>query len=443
VVILGGGLSGIATAHVLAQAGYRDITVVEREGRLGGLAGSIQQNGHLYPLGYHHILHRDRTLLYFLERLGLGARIEWRRIRMLFEADNRLYDLANPVDFLRFPMSLVDKVRFTRLMLYAFVQKDWERWQNASAADIVDRYGSPGVRRALFEPLTQLKFQLPCAEVSGSWLGARLSYREGSAPLGYIPGTNWTTALCEGLTGLLASDGVRVVTGRTVTALRCEGDQVRCADLDDGMSLTGDLFVSALPVEVMLRLLPAEATDELRSIRYTALLSALCATDQQVTPPFYWLNLTSGRHSACAVFNLSGLNPTIGAPGETCLNFVTHLDRDRPMFRESDEQIWRRYREDFRALFGFELEPKWTRLVRVPMYSPVFRVGYRNPPARSARHGNLFYTGNYRTHPSVASTGTALGSGIATAAAMLAEAGQSSRVVSEVEEFRYPRRIAA
>jgi len=443
VVILGGGLSGMATAHVLAQAGYRDITIVERESRLGGLAGSIEQNGFIYPLGYHHILHRDRTLLYFLERLGLGARVEWRRIRMLFESDNRLYDLAKPLDFLRFPMSLLDKLRFTRLMLYAFMQSDWERWQDASAAEIVDRYGSPGVRRALFEPLTQLKFQLPCAEVSGSWLGARLSYREGSAPLGYIPGTNWTTALCEGLTELLANDGVRVLTGRTVTALDCEDDRVRRANLDDGSSLPGDLFVSALPVEVTLRLLPAETTDELRSIRYTALLSALCATDQRVVPPFYWLNLTSGRHSACAIFNLSALNPTIGAPGETCLNFVTHLYRDRPLFHETDDQIWRRYRDDFRGLFGFELETKWTRLVRVPMYSPVFRVGYRNPPVRSPHHPNLFYTGNYRTHPSVASTGTALASGIVTAGAMLAEAGQQSRVASEVAEFQFPHRIAA
>jgi protoporphyrinogen oxidase len=433
----------MATAHVLAQAGYQEITVVERETRLGGLAGSIEQNGHLYPLGYHHILHRDRTLLYFLEQLGQGERIAWRRIRMLFESGNRLYDLANPIDFLRFPMSFLDKVRFTRLMLHAFGRSDWERWHDASAAEIVDRYGSPGVRRALFEPLTQLKFQLPCSEVSGSWLGTRLSYREGSAPLGYIPGTNWTTVLCEGLSDMLTSDGVRVLSGRTVAALHTEGDQLREAELDDGTRVGGDLFVSALPVEVLLRLVPAEATDELRSIRYTALLSALCATDQQVSPLFYWLNLTSGQHSACAVFNLTGLNPTIGAAGETCLNFVTHLYRDLPMFHESDEQIMTRYRDDFRALFRMDLQTKWTRLVRVPMYSPVFRVGYRNPPVRSARHTNLFYTGNYRTHPSVASTGTALGSGIATAAAILAEVGGQSHVVSDVREFRFPHRIAA
>src|SRR5215213_5331085 len=66
VVVLGGGLAGVATAYALAQAGCRDVTIVERGPRLGGLAGSFERNGHFYPLGYHHILHRDATLLWFL-----------------------------------------------------------------------------------------------------------------------------------------------------------------------------------------------------------------------------------------------------------------------------------------------------------------------------------------------------------------------------------------
>jgi protoporphyrinogen oxidase len=443
VVVLGGGLSGIATAHVLAEAGHARVTVVERETRLGGLAGSFEEDGHFYPLGYHHILHRDRTLLYFLEKLGLGQRVAWRRIRMLFEHGQHLYDLADPRDFLRFPLGVTDKLRFVRLMLWAFFRNDWELWNHASAAAIIDRYGSPEVRRLLFEPLTHLKFQRPCAEVSGSWLGARLAYREGSAPLGYIPGTNWTTDLCQGLTDLLARDGVQTITGRTVVALRADGDRLREAELDDGTRVGGDLFVSALPVEVLLRLVPEQASEALRSIRYTALLSALFATDQRPPREFYWLNLSSGRHAACAIFNLSALNPTIGRPGETCLNFVTHLDRGQALFKQSDAEIVGRYRQDFRDVFGFDLHARWTRLVRVPMYSPVFGVGYQNPPVRSDRYANLYFTGNYRTHPTVASTGTALASGITTAVAMLADAGEMSAVATEVDRFRYPRRVAA
>ena len=118
---------------------------------------------------------------------------------MRFERGGELYELGTPGGFLRFPMRLADKLRFTRLMLTAFARKEWSAWQDRSAAELVDELGGPGVRRALFEDLTRLKFELPCGEVSGAWLGARLHFQEGSAPLGYIPGTNWTKVLCDGL----------------------------------------------------------------------------------------------------------------------------------------------------------------------------------------------------------------------------------------------------
>ena len=44
---------------------------------------------HFYPLGYHHILHRDRVLLYFLDLIGALPDVRWRRIRMLFHLGGR------------------------------------------------------------------------------------------------------------------------------------------------------------------------------------------------------------------------------------------------------------------------------------------------------------------------------------------------------------------
>src|SRR5262249_16534716 len=151
----------------------------------------------------HHVLQRDQTLIFFLDRIGALDRVHWRRIRMLFEADRRLFDLGHPVEFLRFPMSLSDKARFAGLMLRAWGQRDWSDWEGRSAAELLEGWGSPGVREALFEPLTRLKFELPCRAVSAAWMGERLRYREGSLPLGYIPGANWTTVLCEGVTRLV------------------------------------------------------------------------------------------------------------------------------------------------------------------------------------------------------------------------------------------------
>ncbi len=439
-VVLGGGLSGVATAYTLARAGMRRVTLVESGERLGGLAGSFERAGHFYPLGYHHILHRDRTLLYFLERIGALERVRWRRVRMLFHVDGGLHDLGSVAGLLRFPMRALDKARFVRLMLRAFARRDWSDWEGRSAAELVDRWAGPGVREALFEPLTRLKFELSCAEVSAAWLGSRLGFREGASVLGYIPGANWTRVLCDGVTELVRELGVKLRLRAPVKELRTKDGRIAEAVLADGERVSGDLFVSSLPTEVFQLLAPGDQTPHLGSIRYTALLSMVCATRQRFEPDFYWLNVSSPGHAACGIFLLSSLNPTIGAPGESCVNFVTHLrSRHDPRFRLPDDALLDLYRRDLREILGLDLEPLWTNVARVPLYSPIFTTGFQNPPVRSRSFENLWFAGNYRTFPSVASTGTALGSGIVAARAVLDHLGLPTALPGAVRRVRRGR----
>ncbi len=436
VVVLGGGLSGIATAWCLARAGWRNITLIERGPELGGLAGSFEKDGHFYPLGYHHILHRDRALLFFLNEIGALPDVRWRKIRMLFRVAEGLFDLGTPGGFLRFPMALSDKFRFVRLMMKAFNKRDWTDWNNRSAAELIDAWAGPGVRKAIFEKLSRLKFDLPCSEVSGAWLGARLHFREGSAPLGYIPHANWTKVLCEGVARLIRDAGVSVRVRSTVARLHAEDGRIRTAELQDGTRVEGDLFVSTIPTEVFCKLISDE-TPHLRSIQYTGLISVVCATRQKIEPEFYWMNLASLDRAACGIFLLSSLNPTIGRAGDACVNFVTHLQsRDRPLFHLSDDELLAVYKADFRAVFGFELEPFWTNIARVPMYSPVFNRGFQNPAIRSATWRNCYFAGNYRTFPSIVSTGTALASGVETGRAILVDHRQDSDLQERINSFR-------
>ncbi len=436
VVVLGGGLSGLAAAYTLARAGWKHVTVVERGSQLGGLAGTFEADGHFYPLAYHHILHRDQGLLYFLDRIGALPDVRWRKVRMLFRLDGRMYDLADPVDFLRFPMSLTDKLRFVRLMTRCFIKSDWTDWHERSAAELVDEWGGPGVRQAIFDPLARLKFDRPCDEVSGAWLGARLNFREGSAPLGYIPGSNWTKVLCDGVSDLIERASVRVRAGTSVVRLVGDGDSIARVELDDGESLAADLVVSAVPTEVYRELL-GESRPELESIQYTAIVSAIFTTRQTIRPDFYWMNLASLDCNACGIFVLNSLNPTIGGSGETCLNIMSHVrSRKDTFFNQGDEQILAAYRADFRRVFGFEITPVWSKLHRLPMYSPVFFRGYRNPTLRDPRLRNVYLAGNYRTFPSIASTGTALSSGVETGTAMLADHGCTTDLPDAIGRFR-------
>jgi len=427
-VILGGGMAGMASAHALASEGW-ETTVVEAGPVLGGLAGSFQRNGHSFPLGYHHILGRDRTLLRFLDLIGALEHVRWRRIRMLFRVNGRNYDLKHPADFLSFPMRSADKARFAGLMLRAFRKENWDDWHHRSAEALLDEWASPGVRETLFEPLTRIKFDLPCSQVSAAWLGARLNHREGSAPLGYIPGRNWTEVLCTGLAQRLSHLGVRVLTGTKVVRIVESKGAVREVETQSGNRIGGDVFISTFPTEILGQLLPAEDSFGFRDIAYTALTSVICAVPEILEPDFYWMNLFSTEHAASGLFLLNSLNPTLGTLGETYVNFVTHTrSRSLPFFAQrSEEEVVDAYRADFHKVFGKELNASWIQVNRVPMYSPVFVRDYKNPPVRSTSFGNLYFAGNFRTYPSVVSTGTALQSGLEAAETILGVPGAAAR----------------
>lgn len=51
IVVVGGGVSGIYAALTLAERGYTNITVIEKELRVGGKAASFEYNGQKFPLG--------------------------------------------------------------------------------------------------------------------------------------------------------------------------------------------------------------------------------------------------------------------------------------------------------------------------------------------------------------------------------------------------------
>jgi protoporphyrinogen oxidase len=436
--ILGGGLAGMAAAYALASNGWK-VTIIEAAPELGGLAGSFVREGRSFPLGYHHILHRDRTLLYFLDVIGALQYVRWRRIRMLFRVGGESFDLTRPLDFMRYPMRAADKAHFVKLMLRAFRKSDWSDWHDRSAADLVDSWASAGVRETMFEPLTQIKFGLPCSEVSGAWLGARMHHREGSAPLGYIPGRNWTEVLCTGLAYQLDQLGVVARTKTRITRVETSKNTVREVETDAGDRIGGDVFISTMATENLRRMIPDEDSTGIRDITYTALTSVICATTQQlVHPEFYWMNLLGTTHTASGLFMLQSLNPTLGTLGESYLNFVTHShSRAEPFFKQTEEQVVEGYKRDFREVFGEELHARWIQVNRIPMYSPVLVKNFKNPPIASTRFGNLFFAGNYRTFPSVVSTGTAMHSGLEAANAIV-NSPSVLEVLDKAQRFSTP-----
>ena len=58
IVILGGGLCGMAAANVLSK--NHEVTILEKEAYFGGLATSFEIDGRKIPEYYHHVFTHDK-----------------------------------------------------------------------------------------------------------------------------------------------------------------------------------------------------------------------------------------------------------------------------------------------------------------------------------------------------------------------------------------------
>ncbi|MBL8959468.1 MAG: FAD-dependent oxidoreductase, partial [Gemmatimonadetes bacterium] len=124
VIVVGGGMLGLTLALRLRQQGH-DVTVLEGEAAVGGLAAADDIGEVRWDRFYHVILGQDTRLLALLREIGLGDAMRWGRTRTGFYVDGRWYSMSTALDFLRFPpLGLVGKGRLALTILAAARQQD-------------------------------------------------------------------------------------------------------------------------------------------------------------------------------------------------------------------------------------------------------------------------------------------------------------------------------
>ena len=428
-VVIGGGMAGMAAALTLAEHGQR-VTLLEANDHLGGLASSFEHDGRLVPLGYHHILSSDAQLLNFLGRFGLLSRVHWKHLEMGFSIDGNVLGLSSPSGFMRAPLPWRAKIGMAARIATSWLPMKGDE----PASQWLQRVTGPKAIEAFFDPLTQIKFGLPTSALSAAWLRARMAAGEAGCRYGYIPNEDWVSMLVEALRQRMHEAGVTVRLSSPVAELHTteSGSRVRSVELRSGERIRARSFVAAIPPPVLCKLAEACSTPELQAIQYTGVVSTVIATRTHVPLDRYWTNFLRPTYSFGGIFRLDLLNDSLGHPGVKLLNFCTHIApqaKERSMLAWEPATIERQYMADFADRFGVEIEPEWCHTSRIGLYSPVFVHGYTNPPVQHTRLPNVFLAGNHRTFPVLATTGSAMGSGVEAAYAILSSDGANLRAI--------------
>ena len=279
VLVLGGGLAGLAASVRLLQRGL-EVTLLEKRPFLGGRAFSFRdrETGEEVDNGQHVFMGCCTYYVKFLETVGAMDRAYFQpSLRVEVVRNGRTGVLASTPwlgrlhllpSFLRYPhIGLRDKL----LALYGLaVVSLTDRSKHGAALDAencydwLKRHHQP---ERVIDNLWEL-IVLPTLNDSvrdSSADMALMVFQEGllkkphDAALGY-PTVGLTSLNGEPSRRYIEQAGGRLSLGRSAEAIRVEDGRVIGVELSDGRVAEADAYVSALPFDVMLDVLPPEVS---------------------------------------------------------------------------------------------------------------------------------------------------------------------------------------
>jgi squalene-associated FAD-dependent desaturase len=282
VLIIGGGLAGLSSGVALAEAGCR-VQLLESRPHLGGRATSYwlpDPSGEAGTSGSHvdncqHVtLGCCTNLDDFYRRVGATQKIRW--YKRLFFVDLRgrrgviePSPLPPPLhlspSFTLFPLlTWADKNAIARAML--IIARSGGRPVDADGISMLDWLQRHGQTEGAIEYFWQVVLVSALNEelartdahfgVEVFWKGFLSTRRGFEVGIPCVP----LAELYDGCREAITRRGGEVRLRAAVREIRVDGNRVACVRLDDGGELTADFFISAVPHDVLLELLPAEVT---------------------------------------------------------------------------------------------------------------------------------------------------------------------------------------
>ena len=197
IIIIGGGIVGMAAAWEFAKNSNFSVTLVEKQPTLGGMSTWDAIGQFHWDRYYHVLLSRDSETLQLISELGLDDKLFWTTAKSGFFGNNRLVSLSGALDFITFPfLSLFQKVRLVFGILYISMIKDGSKLEKQYVRTWMTKVFGRRVYERIWDPLLRSKLGKGKEETSAVFIwatikrlyGARSDSADKQEKMGHVEG---------------------------------------------------------------------------------------------------------------------------------------------------------------------------------------------------------------------------------------------------------------
>jgi protoporphyrinogen oxidase len=288
VVVLGGGVCGLYGARKLVDSGLQ-VTLLERESVVGGLAAGHERAGNYYDLGTHHLHEFDREIFEDVRAIMGDRLIPTPKLSLIrYGRGYRRY----PLEFFDLLLG-IPPWTLARALVGLIGQQIRNRLRPREALNaedaLIELYGRP-LYEFFFRNFTTRYWGMPPSQLSASFVRSkmpRLSAVDivkkalGRMGIGDPEGAAVDKALAEetlwyartgsrempmALAEYVEGHGGRVITGASVEAIELVGDRVvalRYRSEGQIQRMSCDACISTIPLPHLLRAVEPKASDGL------------------------------------------------------------------------------------------------------------------------------------------------------------------------------------
>ncbi len=396
--ICGAGIMGLTAAYELLKKGY-DVTIFEKDDRVGGMSASFDFDGLTIERYYHFLCKPDRSVFEMLKELGIYEALKWRITHMGYFYEGKCYNWGNPVALLGFPhLSFFSKIRFGLQVFLSIRRSRWDRLDRLRAIEWVKRWGGEEGYKTLWKSLFELKFHRFREQVSAAWIWRRLR-RIGlsrrslfTEELGYLEGgvNRLLTALVDKIRLLggvlfLNSEVIGIEDNRKKEVSK----PAMKVTVAGGKEYNFDQVMMTVPLPYISRLvpgLPVEVAERYRCLANIGVVCVILKLKHSLTRNF-WLNVQDQDIQLPGIIEFSNLNPL----ADHILYCPFYLPNDHADYNLPDDEMLKKVQGYCRKI-NPSFEDNWVIGHRVHRYDyaqPVCQPGFLDllPPIETAIPG--------------------------------------------------------